>query len=115
MDMSDSSPPTNTEPDRVFEAAADLFRLLSKPIRLRIVCVLCAGECNVGELLERVSQGQDVRVSQPNLSQHLGMLYRGGIVGRRRCGAEVFYRVISHRVLLLCETVCHERKYQQFR
>lgn len=115
MDASDSSPPTDTAPDRVFDAAADLFRLLSKPIRLRIVCVLCAGECNVGELLDRVSQGQDVRVRQPNLSQHLGMLYRGGIVGRRRSGAEVFYRVVSKRVLLLCEAVCHERKQQQAR
>lgn len=107
------SPPSQAEPstDRVFEAAADLFGLLSTPIRLHIVCELCAGERNVGELLEVVSQGRYGGVSQPNLSQHLGMLYRGGVVGRRRAGAQIFYRVISERVLLLCEAVCHEREH----
>ena len=61
--------------DRVFEIAAELFALLSAPTRLRIVCELCEGEKNVGELLEIVG------VSQPNISQHLGMLYRGGEAG----------------------------------
>lgn len=99
--------------DRVFEAAADLFGLLSTPIRLRIVCELCGGELNVSELLERVSRGQEGGVSQPNISQHLGMLYRGGVVGRRRSGAQIFYRVVSERVLLLCDAVCHERQQWQ--
>lgn len=86
--------------DRVFEAAADLFSLLSTATRLRIVCELCRGECNVSGLLERVG------VSQSNISQHLGMLYRGGVLGRRRAGNHVFYRVVSDRVLLLCDAVC---------
>ncbi len=90
-------------PDRVFEAAADLFSLLSTPTRLRIVCELCQGERNVSELLERVG------VSQPNISQHLGTLYRGGVLGRRRAGTQVFYRIVSERVLLLCDAVCQEQ------
>lgn len=108
----DAAPSSQVEPstDRVFEEAADLFGLLSTPIRLRIVCELCAGERNVGDLLEVVSQGRDVGVSQPNISQHLGVLYRGGVVGRRRVGAQVFYHVVSERVLLLCEAVCQERR-----
>ncbi len=90
-------------PDRVFAAAAELFGLLSTPTRLRIVCELCEGERNVGELLERVE------VSQPNMSQHLGMLFRAGIVERRRAGAQVYYRIASDRVLLLCDAVCEVR------
>lgn len=89
--------------DRVFEAAADLFSLLSTPTRLRIVCALCHGELNVGELLARLG------LSQPNISQHLGILYRGGVLGRRRVGAQAFYRIASSRVLLLCAAVCEER------
>lgn len=89
--------------DRVFEAAADLFSLLSTPTRLRIVCELCKGERNVSELLERVG------VSQSNISQHLGMLYRGGVLGRRRAGTQIFYRIASERVLLLCDAVCREQ------
>jgi DNA-binding transcriptional ArsR family regulator len=94
---------TDDASDRVYEVAADLFSLLSTPTRLRIVCELCDGERNVGELLERVG------VSQPNMSQHLGMLYRGGVLGRRRSGSQVYYRIVSQRVLLLCDAVCREQ------
>jgi DNA-binding transcriptional ArsR family regulator len=86
--------------DRVFELAAELFALLSTPTRLRIVCELARGEKNVGELLQRVA------VSQSNISQHLGVLYRSGVLGRRREGVQMYYRIASQRVLLLCEAVC---------
>lgn len=89
--------------DRVFEAAADLFSLLSTPTRLRIVCELCKGERNVGQLL------QGAGVTHPNISQHLNTLYRAGVVARRRAGSQMFYRVVSERVLLLCQAVCDER------
>jgi ArsR family transcriptional regulator len=88
--------------DRVFEVAADLFGLLAAPTRLRIVCVLIEGERNVTELLERVP------VSQPNMSQHLGMLYRAGVLARRRCGAQVRYRVEHAQVRRLCEALQHQ-------
>ena len=94
---------SSTGSDRVFEVAAELFAMLSTPTRLRIVCELCEGEKNVGELLGRVG------VSQPNISQHLGMLYRGGVLGRRRAGSQMYYRIVSERVLLLCDAVCAEQ------
>ena len=87
--------------------AADLFSLLSTPTRLRIVCELCKGERNVSELLACLD------VSQPNVSQHLGMLYRGGVVVRRRAGSQVFYRIVSERVLLLCDAIVDERESQK--
>ena len=86
--------------DQVYETAAELFALLSTATRLRIVCALCDGETNVGELTQRVG------VSQSNMSQHLGVLYRGGVLGRRRRGAQVYYRVTSRRVMLLREVIC---------
>jgi len=61
---------------------------------------LCEGEKNVGELMQWVA------VSQSNMSQHLGVLYRGGVLGRRRAGAQVYYRVVSQRVLLLRDAIC---------
>ncbi len=90
--------------DRVFETAAELFGLLSTPTRLRIVCALCEGERNVGDLMNLIG------ASQPNISQHLGVLYRGGILGRRRAGSQIFYRVVSQRVLLLRDVLCGEQK-----
>ena len=43
----------NVEDDsqQVFEKAAELFAVLSTPIRLRIISELCHGEKNVGQLL----------------------------------------------------------------
>jgi ArsR family transcriptional regulator len=90
---------TAEAPDRVFEQAAEIFALLSTPTRLRILYHLCGSEMNVSELLSRID------VSQPNISQHLGTLYRGGVLGRRRVGAQVFYRIASQRAQLLCEVV----------
>ncbi len=95
---------TNDESaDRVFEVAAELFGLLSTPARLQIVCELREGEKNVGELLARIN------ISQPNISQHLGMLYRGGILARRKVGSQVYYRIVSERASLLCDAVGAEQ------
>jgi DNA-binding transcriptional ArsR family regulator len=84
----------------VFERAAELFGLLSTPIRLRIISELCNCEKNVGQLLNTIE------VAQPNMSQHLNMLYRAGVVAKRRQGAQVFYRIADESVALVCRAVC---------
>lgn len=101
--MSARHPPGVTEDvgaTAVFESAAELFSLLSTPVRLKIISALCNDERNVSELLERIA------TTQPNLSQHLGTLYRAGILGRRREGTQVFYRVANQRAATLCRAVC---------
>ncbi len=100
---------SDTTPDRVFEATAALFALLSTPTRLRIVHELCDGEKNVGELLDRVG------TRQPNISQHLGILYRGGLVARRREGSQMYYSISSERVLLLCDALCGDEELARAR
>lgn len=90
--------------DQVFSTAAELFGLLSAPVRLKIVCALSEGEKNVTQLLARVE------ATQPNLSQHLSMLYRCGVLARRRVGAQVYYRVAGERVALLCQAVRDEQQ-----
>jgi ArsR family transcriptional regulator len=84
----------------VFERAAELFGLLSTPIRLRIISELCNCEKNVGQLLACIE------VAQPNMSQHLNMLYRAGVVAKRRSGAQVFYRIADASAVLVCRAVC---------
>ena len=98
--------PDQTEGDRVFTVAAELFRLLSTPVRLKIVMALSPGELNVSQLQACVD------TTQPNLSQHLATLYRCGILARRRVGAQVHYRIASDRVRLLCEAVLAEQAHQ---
>lgn len=82
--------------DRAIERAAVVFGLLSTPTRLRIVCALREGESNMTDLVERLA------VSQPNVSRHLGVLYRGGLLGRPRDGAQVFYRIDRAQLRGLC-------------
>jgi DNA-binding transcriptional ArsR family regulator len=89
-----------TEQDLVFESAAELFGLLSTPVRLRIISAVCHGERNVSELLEQID------TTQPNMSQHLATLYRAGVLGRRREGTQIYYKLQSERVAVLCRAVC---------
>lgn len=89
-----------SEEDLVFESAAELFGLLSTPVRLKIISAVCQGERNVSELLAQIN------TTQPNISQHLATLYRAGILGKRRDGAQIYYKLQSERVATLCRAVC---------
>ena len=89
-----------TESEEVFEKAAEVFRVMSAPMRLRIISALCNGEKNVGELLAEID------TTQPNMSQHLNTLYQSGVVGKRREGVQIYYRIVNDRVVSLCRAVC---------
>ena len=89
-----------TDSEEVFEKAADIFRVMSAPMRLRIISALCNGEKNVGDLLAEID------TTQPNMSQHLNTLYQAGGVGKRREGVQIYYRITNDRVVTLCRAVC---------
>lgn len=91
---------SGVEKGRVFELAAELFGVLSTPMRLRILSALCDKEKSVSQLL------QEINTTQPNLSQHLNLLYRAGVLAKRKDGTQVIYRVQSEKAVMLCRTVC---------
>lgn len=91
---------TGQDNDRVFELAAELFGVLATPMRLRILSALCDREKSVSELLTEID------TTQPNLSQHLNLLYRSGVLAKRKEGTQVIYRVQSERAVTICRTVC---------
>jgi DNA-binding transcriptional ArsR family regulator len=86
--------------DQVFDSVAELFSVLSTPIRLKIISAVCQGERNVSELLA------EINTTQPNMSQHLSTLYRSGVLAKRREGTQIYYRLQSERVATLCRAVC---------
>ena len=88
------------ELEAVFNAAAELFALLSTPIRLRILNSLCHGEKNVSQLLAEID------TTQPNMSQHLATLYRAGVLGKRRDATQIYYRILNKQAVAVCRTVC---------
>lgn len=87
-------------PDALVELIAERFRTIGEPTRIRILERLQDGEASVQELTECVGG------TQQNVSKHLSMLARAGIVGRRKVGTFVFYRITDASVLAMCEQVC---------
>lgn len=63
----------------------DGLKALAHPLRYRILAALAAGERNVGEI-EQVTG-----ISQPGLSQQLGVLRKAGLVDTRKEAKLVFY------------------------
>ena len=88
------------ETDGVFEVAAEVFRVMSAPMRLKIIASLCNGEKNVSELLA------EVQTTQPNMSQHLNALFKAKILGRRREGVQIYYRLINEQLVTICRAMC---------
>jgi DNA-binding transcriptional ArsR family regulator len=88
------------ESDPVFGAAADLFKLMATPVRLKIISALCEQEKNVTQLLAEIA------TTQPNMSQHLATLHRAGVLARRRDSTQVYYRIGDARAATLCRAVC---------
>jgi DNA-binding transcriptional ArsR family regulator len=104
LDMNQVAAPMLAERQReanaVFETAAELFSVLSTPVRLQVINALCDTERTVNELVEIIG------CSQPNLSQHLNVLYRAGVVAKRKEGVQVIYRIQSQSVMSICRNVC---------
>ena len=86
--------------ERVFQTAAELFSVLATPLRLRIIHAICDGERTVRDIVAAVHS------SQPNISQHLRVLYQAGIVARRRDSNWIYYRVDNPKAIELCRAVC---------
>jgi DNA-binding transcriptional ArsR family regulator len=84
----------------IFDRAAQYFSLLSEPARLRIIQAVCTEERSVQDVVELTS------LPQPNVSRHLSMLYRAGVLSRRREGTFVFYKISDPMITELCRTVC---------
>jgi DNA-binding transcriptional ArsR family regulator len=87
-------------PDDLVELIARHFRAIAEPMRIRLLDRLRDGEATVGELSEALS------ASQQNVSKHLAVLADAGILGRRKDGNHVYYRIVDEGVLILCENVC---------
>lgn len=69
---------------------ANVFKALSEPVRLRILCLLLEkGELCVCDIVEALS------VSQSVVSRHLAYLRNSGLVSTRRDGVWVYYQLLQ--------------------
>ncbi len=92
--------------DDLVELIAERFRALSEPTRIKLLDRLREREATVLELTELIG------TTQQNVSKHLGVLQRSGIVARRKQRNFAYYRIIDEGVLSLCEAVCGSLQQQ---
>jgi DNA-binding transcriptional ArsR family regulator len=87
-------------PAEALEQVAAYFQALSEPTRLQILNLLRQGERNVGELAELCGY------TSANISRHLALLTKHGLVARESRGTSVYFRIADDSVYALCDLVC---------
>jgi ArsR family transcriptional regulator len=81
--------------DEELAAAAEVFKTLSDPTRLRIISALSDGETNVTALCEALN------MSQPAVSHQLARLRDAHLVRSRRAGRVIYYELEDEHVMTL--------------
>ncbi len=85
--------------DKLHEMKAEILAALGHPIRLRIVEMLADGEVCVCDIAERIG------AERSNVSRHLGVLTRAGLLSARKEGLRVLYRLATPCVLSFLDCV----------
>lgn len=100
-----SGPALPPVPVEDYQAASDLLRALSAPLRLALVDLLTDTPRCVHELVEALG------VSQPLVSQHLKTLRGAGLVATQRRGREMVYTLVDHHVAHVARDIlAHSRE-----
>jgi len=86
--------------DELLHRIAEVLKAMADPTRLKILHCLNQGERCVSDILEVVGG------SQANVSKHLSVLKRAGLVDSRRDGLNVFYHITDEGVFTICRNVC---------
>jgi ArsR family transcriptional regulator, lead/cadmium/zinc/bismuth-responsive transcriptional repressor len=95
-------PPVRLPPRVQIEAAAEMFRALGDPERLRLLVRLAAGEACVSELA--MDEGEKITT----ISARLKTLYTARLVKRRREAKHVFYALADgHLPPMLSNAIDH--------
>ncbi len=94
------APPHQRLSDEALALIAARFKVLSEPVRLKLIIALEDGERNVTDLVHATGS------TQTNISRQLQVLAEAGILSRRKVGVSVFYRIADPAVFELCRHVC---------
>jgi DNA-binding transcriptional ArsR family regulator len=87
-------------PDLLADLIAQRFKVLSEPMRIKLLDRLRDDAATVHELTDALG------ASQQNVSKHLGVLLQAGMVRRTKHGTSARYAIADPDVFTLCEQVC---------
>jgi DNA-binding transcriptional ArsR family regulator len=101
--------PASQAPWQRFELQAEVVQGLAHPIRLAIADLLRHGEVCVCDIATAVG------AERSNVSRHLAVMARAGVVSTRKEGLKVFYRLRTPCILdfLACATRTLEHDLEQ--
>jgi ArsR family transcriptional regulator len=83
----------------LYHMQAEIAKVLANPTRLRILNRIGKGEVSYATLLAELG------ISKTNLSQHLAVLRKGGVVTVRRQGVHVHCRLTFPEIKDLCSAM----------
>jgi len=83
----------------LFEKHAELCKTLSNAKRLEIINLLRDRERSVNELVRLA------KTPQSNISQHLAMLRKMGIVLTKRKGKNIYYKLVYPEMIKACDII----------
>jgi len=86
--------------NHAIDAVASYFAVLSEPTRIRIMDAVCEEDKTVSQIVEELG------ASQTNVSRHLGIMHRSGVLARRKHGNQVYYGAADAAMVDLCRSVC---------
>ena len=87
--------------DELLARIAEVLKAMADPTRLKVLHSLQSGERCVSAILQLVGG------SQANVSKHLSVLRKAGLVAGRREGVNVLYRITDPGVFAICRNVCN--------
>jgi len=80
-----------------YQYQAEMLKALAHPTRLQILDLLKEGEECVCKIVPKL------HMEQSNVSRHLNILKKEGLVSSRKEGLKVFYRVTDPKIFQLIE------------
>lgn len=94
---------------KIFEMQCEICKALGHPLRLAVVDSLKSRETSAAELIDALE------LSKANLSKHMALLIRGGIVESRREGRQLYYRLTDpeiHEACAIMRSILYRRLKQ---
>ena len=81
--------------DQEVQEVADFYTVFADPSRIKLLYTLLDGEKRVSEISEAVG------ISQSATSHQLRFLKEKGVVGNRRAGQSIYYRLMDDHIVLI--------------
>ncbi len=99
----------NAQKEKLYALQADICRVLGHPRRLAILDLLSGGERPTADLL------RELRIGKVNLSQHLSVMKRAGLILTRQEGRTTLHRLAFPEIKDACRMIrgVLARRFQQ--